>query len=60
MIVTIYTIFAIIQMARVPGFEPGIVVPKTTALPLGHTRTTYEKRLGETHDSVSHALYSTR
>ncbi len=24
--------------ARAPGFEPGIVDPKSTALPLGHTR----------------------
>ncbi len=24
-------------MAGVPGFEPGITIPKTDALPLGHT-----------------------
>lgn len=24
-------------MVGVPGFEPGIAVPKTTALPLGYT-----------------------
>ncbi len=38
--------FAIMVKARVLGFEPRIVVPKTTALPLGHTRTSYEERLG--------------
>jgi hypothetical protein len=26
-------------MAGVPGFEPGIPIPKTGALPLGHTPT---------------------
>lgn len=26
-------------MAGVPGFEPGITIPKTVALPLGHTPT---------------------
>ena len=27
------------EMAGVPGFEPGMAVPKTTALPLGYTPT---------------------
>ncbi len=27
------------RMAGVPGFEPGIAIPKTAALPLGHTPT---------------------
>ena len=26
-------------MAGVPGFEPGMLIPKTSALPLGHTPT---------------------
>ena len=39
---------AIIVKTRAPGFEPGIMVPKTIALPLGHARTSYEERLGGT------------
>jgi hypothetical protein len=27
------------KMAGVPGFEPGMAIPKTAALPLGHTPT---------------------
>src|SRR5436305_10456090 len=27
------------NVARAPGFEPGMSVPKTDALPLGHART---------------------
>src|SRR6266516_136820 len=59
------------KQARVLGFEPRIVDPKSTALPLGHTRMMHEKRLlGEisipqaclkqAYPSLSHALYTTR
>ena len=29
-------------MAGVPGFEPGMAIPKTAALPLGYTPTMIE------------------
>ena len=29
----------ILKMAGVPGFEPGMPIPKTGALPLGYTPT---------------------
>ena len=32
-------IWSEIKMAGVPGFEPGIPIPKTGALPLGHPPT---------------------
>ncbi len=45
-----------IKQARVLGFEPRIVDPKSTALPLGHTRMLYEKRLGGNHFNPSSGL----
>ena len=35
------------RLARAPGFEPGIVDPKSTALPLGHARMVYDGALGK-------------
>src|SRR5579859_948545 len=32
-------------LARAPGFEPGIVDPKSTALPLGHARSRWRTYL---------------
>ena len=32
-------------MAVVPGFEPGMAIPKTAALPLGYTPTIYDIKM---------------